>query len=54
VLPLRLLSETWAETLLLPVGLGALAAAAWILRRTLQRSSKLYAPALKVAPAGLL
>ena len=53
VLPLRLLSETWAETLLVPVGLGALAAAAWILRRTLQRSSKLYAPAPKVAPAGL-
>jgi hypothetical protein len=54
VLPLRLLSETWADTLLLPVGLGALVAAAWILRRTLQYSSKLYAPAPKVAPAGLL
>jgi hypothetical protein len=54
VLPLRVLSETWADTLLLPLGLGALVAAAWILRRTLQYSSKLYAPAPKVAPAGLL
>jgi hypothetical protein len=54
VLPLPLLAETWADTILLPIGLAALSSGAWLLIRTLRGSSKLYAPAPRAAPAGLL
>lgn len=53
VLPLRLLSEMWADTLLVSVGLAAMAVAAWILSRTLRGSSVLYARVPKAVPAGL-
>jgi hypothetical protein len=54
VLPLRLLSEAWADTILLPIGLAALFSGAWVLSRTLRGSSTLYAAAPRAAPAGLL
>jgi hypothetical protein len=43
----------WADTLLVSVGLAAMAVAAWILSRTLRGSSVLYARVPKAVPAGL-
>jgi hypothetical protein len=54
VLPLGFLPSSTAAVLMFAFGLGAAIAAVRLSDRTLRSSSKLYAPAPRVAPAGLL
>lgn len=53
VLPLRLVGVTWSDPLLVPVGIAAFCVGAWMLHRTLTRSSAIYAP-VKSVPLGAI